>query len=435
MPLVRRITTAPLLDDPEGLSGAASGGVTPKVPASADLRGAGRLAVDAVAGVAALVEELHHGIASRAPIVGAAPAGRTRGITGFVYRSVGGITRAVGMGLDGVLAPLTPLFGARASTPRREAVLAALNGVLGDHLAASRNPLAIPMQLRVGGRPLALEREALATALPAATGRVLVLVHGLCMNDLQWRRDGHDHGAALARDLHFTPLYLHYNSGLHISINGGEFAALLERLMDAWPVPVDELVIAGHSMGGLVARSACEAARRARLRWPRRLKKLVFLGTPHHGAALERAGNRVDLLAAVSPYTRPFARLGRLRSAGIQDLRHGNLLDADWQARPASHPHDARQPLPLPAGVACYAVAATRRAAPGGPGGRLPGDGLVSVCSALGQHDDARRMLAIAPQRRCVIYGLDHFDLLASREVYRHLQSWLDRGAAAIEEQ
>jgi hypothetical protein len=404
------------------------------VPAASDLRGAGRLAVDAVAGVAALVEELHHGIASLAPIVGAAPAGRTRGITGLVYRSVGGITRAVGVGIDVALAQLTPLLGARASTPRREAALAALNGVLGDHLAASRNPLAIAMQLRVGGRALPLEPEALAAALPGATGRVLVLVHGLCMNDLQWQRDGHDHGAALARDLHYTPLYLHYNSGLHVSVNGREFAALLERLVSAWPVPLDELVIVGHSMGGLVARSACHAARRARLRWPRRLAKLVFLGTPHHGAALERAGNRVDLLTAISPYTKPFARLGRLRSAGIQDLRHGNLLDADWQPRPASHPHDARQHVPLPAGVACCAVAATRRAAPSATGGRLPGDGLVSVRSALGQHDDPRRTLAIAPERRCICWGLGHFDLLSSHDVYRHLRRWLDRDDAATED-
>jgi hypothetical protein len=407
--------------------------MTPLLPVGSDLRGASRLAVDAVAGVAALVEELHHGIASRAPIVGAAPAGRTRGITGLVYRSVGGITRAVGIGLDAVLAPLAPLLGARASTPRREAIVAALNGVLGDHLAESRNPLAIAMRLRVGGRPLALEREALAAALPGATGRVLVLVHGLCMNDLQWQRDGHDHGAALARELQFTPLYLHYNSGLHVSTNGHEFAALLEQLVNAWPVPVDELVIVGHSMGGLVARSACDAARRARMRWPRQLDKLVFLGTPHHGAALERAGNRVDLLAAISPYTKPFARLGRLRSAGIQDLRHGNLLDADWQARPASHPQDARWRVPLPAGVACFAVAATRRAAPGGVG-RLPGDGLVSVRSALGQHDDPRRALAIPPAQHCTCYGIGHFDLLSSRDVYRHLRLWLGRDDAASEE-
>jgi pimeloyl-ACP methyl ester carboxylesterase len=407
--------------------------MTPLPPATDDLRGASRLAVDAVAGVAALVEELHHGIASLAPIVGAAPAGRPRGITGLVYRSVRGITRAVGFGLDVTLAQLAPLLGARASTPRREAVLAALNGVLGDHLAASGNPLAIAMRLRAGGRPLMLEREALTAACPAATGRVVVLVHGLCMNDLQWQRDGHDHGAALARELQFTPLYLHYNSGLRVSTNGREFATLLERLVDAWPVPVEELVIVGHSMGGLVARSACHAARRARQRWPQRLAKLVFLGTPHHGAALERAGNRVDLLAAISPYTKPFARLGRLRSAGIQDLRHGNLLDADWQARPASHPHDARRHVPLPAGVACFALAATRRAAPGGTG-RLPGDGLVSVRSALGQHADPRRALAIPPAQHCICYGLDHFDLLSSRDVYRHLRRWLDRDDATPEQ-
>ncbi|MFL6292660.1 MAG: esterase/lipase family protein, partial [Thermoanaerobaculia bacterium] len=287
---------------------------------AADLRGLNRLVIDATAGVTDVVEAMHHTIAR--PGVGAPSRGRTRGIPGLVYRSIRGITRLVGGGIDAALAPFTPL-GAGRSSRQREAVLAAVNGVLGDHLVATGNPLAIPMELRRDGRPL----------VPTPGSRLLVLAHGLCMNDLQWNRKGHDHGAALARDLGFTPVYLHYNSGLHVSTNGRAFAGLLEDLVRQWPEPVEELVILAHSMGGLVARSACHYGSAAGHEWLGRLKKVVFLGTPHHGSALERGGNRVDSALGISRYTAPLGRLGKIRSAGITDLRHGNLLDEDWEGQ------------------------------------------------------------------------------------------------------
>ena len=195
---------------------------------------------------------------------------------------------------------------------------------------ATGNPLAIPMAFRYAGRELVLDRFSMRSRLPRVTARPLLLLHGLCMNDLQWHRDGHDHGEALARDLGYTPVYLHYNSGLSVSTNGRILAQCMEHLYDAWPVPVQRLVMVGHSMGGLVARSAVQAAERSALAWPERLGDLVFLGTPHHGAPLERAGHWVDLVLGATPYAAPFARLGRVRSAGITDLRHGNVLDADW---------------------------------------------------------------------------------------------------------
>src|SRR4029450_6162486 len=105
-----------------------------------------------------------------------------------------------------VLARLVPLFGGRGSSAEREAVLAALNGVLGDHLQHSANPLAIPTRFRREGLALDLKRDTLAASIPGATRKVLVLAHGLCMNDLLWRRKGHDHGAALAVDAGFTPV-------------------------------------------------------------------------------------------------------------------------------------------------------------------------------------------------------------------------------------
>jgi hypothetical protein len=41
----------------------------------------------------------------------------------------------------------------------------------------------------------------------------------------------------------------------------------------------------------------------------------------------------VDLILGVSAYTAPLARLGKIRSAGITDLRYGNLVDEDWAGR------------------------------------------------------------------------------------------------------
>src|SRR5512137_2521034 len=201
-----------------------------------DIRGLARLGFDAAVGVTNLVEAMHHAIASRAGIVGSAPDGRTRGITGFVYGTVRGSTRLVGRGLDAALGVVTPLIAGASSTPERDAVIAVLNGLWGDHLAATHNPLAITTALRVDGEPLDLTTEALAARLQQATGKLLVLVHGLCMNDLQWTREGHNHGNALAKDLGYTPVWLYYNSGRHISENGRGFAELLERLVAAWPV-------------------------------------------------------------------------------------------------------------------------------------------------------------------------------------------------------
>jgi pimeloyl-ACP methyl ester carboxylesterase len=283
------------------------------------------------------------------------------------------------------------------------------------------------MVLRRDGRVLPLERDALAAAVPGATGRIAVLVHGLCMNDLQWDLRGTgDHGQALARDLGFTPVYLHYNTGLHISRNGRDFDALLEALVAAWPVPVESLAIVGHSMGGMVARSACHYAARAGHGWPAKLRKLVFLATPHHGSPLERHGNAFETALASVPYAAPFAKLGRMRSAGITDLRHGSLLDEDWEGRDRfERAGDTRGIVPLPVATECYTIAATRGRRPDGFGARVWGDGLVPVHSALGEHPEPRRALAFPPERRWIAYGTSHFALLHRQDVYARIRDWL----------
>ena len=362
---------------------------------STDLRAASRLAVQATLGLTDLVENLHHNIQRVSPPLGAVSTAPTSGITGLVYRSIRGVTRLVGGSLEVLLGQVDALLGPAAApaSPEREAVLAALNGVLGDHLAATHSPLAITMNLRGPAAP---------------RSRVLLMVHGLCMHPQQWQRHGHDHGTTLAAEGGYTPLYLHYNSGLSISTNGALLANLLRDELRDVQHPPQELAILAHSMGGLVARSAVHQAQQRGDDWPRRLKKLVFLGTPHHGAALERAGHALEVVLGASPYTAAFLRLSQLRSAGITDLRHGRVLDGML----------ADQSAPLPAGVACYAAAGEL-----GPG--LIGDGLVSVNSALGRHRQASRRLNFEPGHQWVGPGIGHLDLLSHAQVLAQLRQWL----------
>ena len=404
-----------------------------------DLRGATRLAADATLGLADLVEALHERIAT---LPGTAQDGRMTGIlgiTGLVYKSIRGVTRIVGGSLDGLLAavgmltPMLPTTGEPVSR-EREAMLAALNGVFGDHLEASANPLATPMSLRHEGRALtststsalALDAASLQAALPGATGRLVLLVHGLCMNDLQWRRqsseDQHDHGAMLARELGFTPVYVRYNSGRAVHRNGAELAGLIDPLLAAWPVPLQRVLLLGHSMGGLVLRSALHQGALAGQAWPGRVNELVCLGTPHHGAPLERAGHGLDTVLGAAPYAAPLARLGKVRSAGITDLRHGNLLPPRHAANGRLLPPAS---VPLPAHISSYALAAQLGDGADALKGRLLGDGLVPVASALGRHARPARTLAFPAGHQAVLHGMSHMSLLGRAEVADQLLRWL----------
>lgn len=268
--------------------------------------------------------------------------------------------------------------------------------------------------------------------MPQASGRVVVQIHGLCMNDLQWSRQGHEHGAALEQHFGCTSLHLHYNSGRHISTNGRELAGLLEILLREWPVPVEELSLLGHSMGGLVARSACHYGQAGGHAWPAQLRRMIFLGTPHHGAPLERHGNRLqNFVTHLSPYVAPLARLGMLRSAGVTDLRHGNLLGQDWgDCDRFAHGKDCRTIVPLPPQVRAYALAVTLGRQPRDLDDRWLADGLVPVWSALGEHRDPARDLGIPAARRWVGYGMNHWDLLSRPEVYAEISHCFGEDAA-----
>ena len=376
-----------------------------------DLRGAAQLAVDATLGITTLVERMHDTIQRVHPPLGAARGGSTRGITGLVYRSIRGTTRVVGKGLEAGLAPLGALLPAGVSAPARDAWVSGLNGVYGDHLERTGNPLALGMTLACEGAFVDAMHPALA--VPAAKGKIMVAIHGLCLNDQHWTRGGHHRIAQVARKSGHTLLHLRYNSGRSIDANGRTLAALLETLVRHWPQPVARLTLVGHSMGGLVARSAIHHGSGENHAWRPALQQLFTLGTPHHGAPLERGGNRLDYVMELSPYVAPFAMLGKSRSAGITDLRYGCITSSEQEF------------VPLPADVRCYALAGTLASRRGLVADKLIGDGLVPLDSALGRHAEPQRTLALPPAHQWVGYELGHLDLLERADVYAQIGRWL----------
>ena len=377
----------------------------------ADLRGATRLACDATIGITTLVEKMHHTIQLVHPPLGASRAKSTGGLTGLIYRSIRGTTRVIGQGLDAGLIPVAALLPEGESSAARNAWVSALNGAYGDHLERTGNPLAIEMALLHDGATLQATNP--AANVPDASGRVLVALHGLCLNEQHWTRDGRQRIAEVAARSSHTLIHVRYNSGRSIDANGRSLAELLENLVARWPQPVTDLTFVGHSMGGLVARSAMHHGSAAGHAWRRVLHRAFSLGTPHHGAPLERGGNRLDYVMELSPYVAPFTSLGKSRSAGITDLRYGSITAREQEF------------VQVPADVECYALAATLGKRRGLVADRLVGDGLVPLDSALGRHPDAGRTLAIARSRQWIGYEMGHLELLGRPEVYSQLEKWL----------
>jgi triacylglycerol lipase len=276
-----------------------------------------------------------------------------------------------------------------------DAALGLVNAVVGDHLAEKNNGLDLGMVFRVGDTYVSASREILARALPAPSPKVVLFVHGLgttewswCLESLAYHGDATtSFGTLLAADLGYTPVWLRYNTGRRVSSNGRQLAADLQRFVDAYPIPIEELALVGHSMGGLVLRSACHYATEDGLAWAALVRHVICLGTPHQGAPLEKLGNLVTgLLGAIDlPGTQVTARILEGRSAGIKDLRHGSLVDEDWLGRdPDALLEEAKRAVPLLPRASYHFVSATVTRDPQHPFGQLIGDLLVRVPSSAG---------------------------------------------------
>lgn len=319
--------------------------------------------------------------------------------------------------------------------PRVAGAIAAVNGIYGDQLANRGNGFALTMGIRQHGQPVAQNSESIATAFPEATGRIVVFVHGWCMTEGSWwrlPRTGETlqpYGAGLRTDLGFTPVYLRYNTGFHISQNGQTLAGLLNRLQTLWPVPVDEIALVGHSMGGLVVRSACHYGLQREQPWTTAVRHVVCLGSPHLGADLEKGVNIASWALAKLPETSGIAYFLNRRSSGVKDLRFGALLDDDWRdCDPDEFLQDRCQEVPfLPDAVYHFvATSAAPRAV-----GLLVGDSLVRPHSASGQ--GRSRKIPFESAHGMTLTGLHHFDLLNHPSIYQKLLDWLGRSAAVPE--
>jgi pimeloyl-ACP methyl ester carboxylesterase len=381
----------------------------------AEITALGELAGDLVAAGGTVVSDMHDGI-----------AGRPFGALGSVARPAqvlhdgisSGVYAAVRLGLRAVATGGARAAAIRADhdgepltdTPRGSLALGALNGLLGDRLAARGSELALPMTIR---------RNPDDEARP----RVAVFVHGLCETDAAWRLTGASYGDRLRDELHLTPLYVRYNTGLHISDNGRRLAQLLDELSREWPL--DEITLVGHSMGGLVARGACHYAALDGLPWAGAVRHVFCLGSPHLGADLEKGANVLSWALGRLPETRALAGVLNARSAGIKDLRYGSCLEEDWRDRdPDELMRDHCGNVPFLPAAAYYFVAASLR---DGRLGTLLGDLLVRVPSASGRGSGSGRRVEFEVENGRELSGLTHFDLLGHPAVYEQLRAWISR--------
>lgn len=365
---------------------------------------------------ASRVQEMHEAIAGQTfavlkgiPLVG----GPAQAVQHVHDALVAGIYGAVRLGGDGMLGMAAALErqgdGDKPDDPPSRlasSVRSALNGAFGDYFADANSVLAIAMGLHVAGAPVPLERAALAAAYPVAGERLCLFIHGLGCDEHCWEAGGEGVAmpAQLEADTGRTALTLRYNTGLPIVDNGARLAVLLTELVAAWPRPVAELVIVGHSMGGLVARSACAQAAEANLSWLAQVRMVVCLGSPHLGAPLEKLGELATVALRLSAITEPLARIAAKRSQGIQDLRHGLGAQAEtagniaWRFIGGSFAEDPTNPL-----------------------GEIIGDGLVTLNSAT-----AHELTGDVQSLRLGSVG--HMGLLHDVRVYEQLRAWLGDG-------
>lgn len=333
-----------------------------------------------------------------------------QGVASAVYAGVGAGLRVASRGLDKAAA--AGLGPGLEDGPRGRFVSSAVNGLIGDRLVRERPRLAIEMAVRHEGRDVALERDALAATFPAATGRVVVFLHGLCETEAYWRRGreklGTTYGEMLA-DEGWTPVFLRANTGLPLRENGVALAALLRDLVAQWPEEVTRIALVGHSMGGLILRAAGAVATDPSLSqrpWTELVSDVVTLGTPHLGAPIAQGIGHGSRGLGRLPETAAFGRILDWRSVGVHDLVAGLAEDVP--------------PLPH---ASYRLVAATLTASPRHPVGHVVGDLLVRVPSAYGRD---RWGAGLFPGATVLHLGrTDHFGLLNHPRVHHALREWL----------
>ncbi len=292
-------------------------------------------------------------------------------------------------------------------SPQGRVLHSAVNGLIGDRLRDEHPHLALSMTVRVGGKPVRLDAAGLAEAFPRASERVVVFVHGLGEHEDHWNvrryEMGGSYGSRLEASAGWTPVHLRVNTGLPVAENGIALTALMQRLVDAWPVPLRRIGMVGHSMGGLIVRAGCAVATAHEEPWTERVSDVITLGTPHLGADLAVGVRHGSRLLALAPEIAAFARILEHRSPGIRDLERGLP-----ELPPMPH--------------ARYRLVSAALGPARSPLGRLLGDLLVRQSSAHA----TRRALRLFPDADVLhVPNADHFSLLNHPDVFRAMREWL----------
>lgn len=396
------------------------------------LAGISQLSILGVLETTTLVEAVHREIVLRPIGLLNHKYGRVwnQGISSRVYSIVKGITLLVGHSLAFAIDQSNHLLHPKSAQPLPNylsQLVDVLNGVMGDHLENKKNPLALPMMLYTnGGLPIAKSNQ--VSQSQVLSGKVVIILHGLCMGYVNWQPTNEQGlGQRIIKAQPETSvLYLNYNTGRRISTNGREFSALLQQLIVTHP-GISDITLIGHSMGGLVSRSALYYGEQAQQQWVKKTKKLITLGTPHHGAVLERIGNTVQQTISKLPFAGSLGKLGDIRSTGIIDLRHGSVRDEDWQslATRSVLPDSQRHFTPLPEHIAAYFLAASlSEEGDSSKVSYLLGDGLVNIHSALGENI-GDHSLDVPEEHKAVFYGIGHLALLSDEQVLDQTINWL----------
>src|SRR5690606_6137778 len=273
----------------------------------AEARDLGRTAGTTLRQLAALVKGGHFAVSDTvhdAVARGVGPSSRPARVlhdtmAAGVYASVG-LALDAGSHVAGRVAAHRLREGDRPSVhdgPAAHHALAVGLGLRGDTIARDAAALAPPMHVRWGGMRLASTPETIRESYARVTPDIVVFLHGLFETERAWdlgtsERDSYP--TRLTEDLGFTPVMVRYNTGSRISENALALSALLDEVVRAWPVPVERIVLIGHSMGGLVIHGALAAAAAASEAgdsrvWVELVTETVALGSPHHGSAISRA--------------------------------------------------------------------------------------------------------------------------------------------------
>lgn len=398
----------------------------------AEIRSLSKLGGHAFAGLVSRIEQAHLATGRRAFTALGPASGVVKPAHDSVARAVYLAVRTAGRVAGTVSGQTASLLGAGGQPLSREPsgnlALAALNALTGDRLGPDLAPLAIRMAVRADGHDVVpLTPGVVAAAFPHATPRMAVFLHGLAETENSWQRRADasvPYGSGLAAEFGYTPVYLRYNTGRHVSGNGHDLAELLASLAAAWPEQVDEILLIGHSMGGLVIRSACHYAQRDGAAWVDRVRHVFYLGSPHLGAPLARATGYAGWALGQAPETRPFASL-ITSSDGIKDLRYGYVLDDDWADCDQDRcVRNHRGEAPLLAGANHYAVSATITPGSRDPLGAAVGDLLVRPASAHGRRGAIRHIPFRVDLGR-QLGGMHHLDLLNHRDVWAAMRDLL----------